>query len=387
MESEPERELNNNSHGGSLRAAALEFGLPESAFLDFSANINPLGPSFTVKKGLKRHLPSVIHYPDLQCSDLAERLSANHQIDSDALLIGNGVSELIYLLARVVTSDAVLIPVPTFCEYERAVRIFGGQVIRFYIKEDEGFRLDLGQLTQELDGVSAVFLGRPNNPTGSVIPKDPLLVFAGECERRGIFLIIDEAFVDFLETAESVSLINEINQFEHLIVLRSFTKIYAFPGLRLGYAVAHPSVIKQLRRLQPPWSVNTLAQSAGVLALDCPGYLHRTRQLIRRERTFLFNRLAQMDGIVPFPSDANFILCKIDNMCVDAVTLRRLLGQQGILIRDCSSFEGLGRRFFRIAVRTRRENKNLLEVLKNALPPNRGEEGGGVNFALYSPMP
>jgi threonine-phosphate decarboxylase len=294
---------------------------------------------------------------------------------------------LLLLLARVVTSDAVLIPVPTFCEYERAVRIFGGQVIRFYIKEDEGFRLDLGQLTQELDGVSAVFLGRPNNPTGSVIPKDPLLVFAGECERRGIFLIIDEAFVDFLETAESVSLINEINQFEHLIVLRSFTKIYAFPGLRLGYAVAHPSVIKQLRRLQPPWSVNTLAQSAGVLALDCPGYLHRTRQLIRRERTFLFNRLAQMDGIVPFPSDANFILCKIDNMCVDAVTLRRLLGQQGILIRDCSSFEGLGRRFFRIAVRTRRENKNLLEVLKNALPPNRGEEGGGVNFALYSPMP
>jgi threonine-phosphate decarboxylase len=105
MESEPERELNNNSHGGSLRAAALEFGLPESAFLDFSANINPLGPSFTVKKGLKRHLPSVIHYPDLQCSDLAERLSANHQIDSDALLIGNGVSELIYLLARVVTSS------------------------------------------------------------------------------------------------------------------------------------------------------------------------------------------------------------------------------------------------------------------------------------------
>ncbi|MCK4417440.1 MAG: pyridoxal phosphate-dependent class II aminotransferase, partial [Candidatus Latescibacteria bacterium] len=330
---------------------------------------------------------SIVHYPDPQCSDLVEKLSTHHQIDPETLLIGNGVSGLIYLLARIITSDAVLIPVPTFCEYERAVRISGGQVIRFYMREDEGFRLDLGQLTQELSGVSAVFLGRPNNPTGSVIPKDPLLAFAGECERRGIFLIVDEAFVDFSETAELVSLINEIKQFQHLIVLRSFTKIYAFPGLRLGYAVAHPPVIKQLRRLQPPWSVNTLAQRAGVLVLDCPGYLQRTRELIRRERTFLFNRLAQMDGIVPFPSDANFILCEIHNISIDAAILRRLLGQQGILIREGSSFEGLSRYFFRIAVRSRRENEILLGALRNALPPNRGKEGGGVNFALYSPMP
>ncbi len=384
MESEPERELNNNSHGshgGWLRAAALEFGLPESAFLDFSANINPLGPPSPVEKGLKRHLPSIFHYPDPQCSDLAEKLSTHHQIDPEALLIGNGASELIYLLARIITSDAVLIPVPTFCEYERAVRVSGGQVIRFYMREDEGFRLDLGHLTQELGGVSAVFLGYPNNPTGGLIPKEPLLSFAEECERQGIFLIVDEAFVDFMEMAERVSLINEVSRFKYLIVLRSFTKVYAFPGLRLGYAVAHPSIIKQLREPQPPWSVNTLAQRAGVLALDCTDYLHRTRRLIRKERAFLYNKLAQIDRIVPFPSEANFILCKIHNSPLDAITLRRLLGHQGILIRECSCFQGLDRSFFRIAVRTRRENKTLLEALENALPLI-GEESSGANFAL-----
>ena len=366
MESQPERESNNNSHGshgGWLRAAALEFGLPESAFLDFSANINPLGPPSPVETGLKRHLPSIFHYPDPQCSDLAEKLSTHHQIDPEALLIGNGASELIYLLARIIASDAVLIPVPTFCEYERAVKVSGGQVIRFHMREDQGFRLDLEHLTHELGGVSAVFLCQPNNPTGHLIPRDSLLSFARQCEQLGIFLIVDEAFIDFLEAAELLSLINVINQFKNLVVLRSFTKIYAFPGLRLGYLVANPSIIKRLRSLQSPWSINSLAQKAGVVALDCTDYVQRTRNLIKQERTFLINKLEKINGITPFPSEVNFILCKLDSALIDAIALRKFLGQRGILIRECSSFHGLDEHFFRIAVRTHKENKILLNAL------------------------
>ena len=365
MESEPERESNNSSqgsHGGWLRAAALEFGLPETTFLDFSANINPLGLPAPVKKALKRELATVVHYPDSQCQELIEKLAAYHRVDPETLLVGNGAAELIYLLAQGIASGKTLIPVPTFYEYERAVTNFGGQVSRFYMGEK--WHLNLTQLTEQLTEVSAVFLCQPNNPTGHLIPRDSLLSFARQCEQLGIFLIVDEAFIDFLEAAELLSLINVINQFKNLVVLRSFTKIYAFPGLRLGYLVANPSIIKRLRSLQPPWSINSLAQKAGVVALDCTDYVQRTRNLIKQERTFLINKLEKINGITPFPSEVNFILCKLDSTLIDAIALRKFLGQRGILIRECSSFHGLDEHFFRIAVRTHKENKILLNALE-----------------------
>jgi len=361
-QNESENELSGGNHGGQLCAAAREFGLPKNKFLDFSANVNPLGLPAPVKKALKRELATVVHYPDPQCQELIEKLAAYHRVDPETLLVGNGAAELIYLLAQGIASGKTLIPVPTFCEYERAVTNFGGQVSRFYMEEK--WHLNLTQLTERLTEVSAVFLCQPNNPTGHLIPRDSLLSFARQCEQLRIFLIVDEAFIDFLETAELLSLINVINQFKNLVVLRSFTKIYAFPGLRLGYLVANPSIIKRLRSLQPPWSINSLAQKAGVVALDCTDYVQRTRNLIKQERTFLINKLEKINGITPFPSEVNFILCKLDSTLIDAIALRKFLGQRGILIRECSSFHGLDEHFFRIAVRTHKENKILLNALE-----------------------
>ena len=358
-------------HGGQRSAAARWFGLSPDRLTDFSANINPLGVPPEVQRALRAHLGAVTHYPDSTGEALCRRLADRHGLEAEHMLLGNGSVQLIYLIARALHLGRALIPVPTFSEYERALAVCGGAVVRYLLHEERGFRLHASHIRRQLHGIDSLSVCNPNNPTGRMLPKRELLQLARDCEEQGIWLVVDEAFMDFVEGGEGLSMVQEVRTFSHLVVLRSFTKIYAFPGLRLGYLVAHPSLIERIRFVQEPWSVNTLALVAGETALRCQGFVETTRRMVRSERRRLYRALCGVSGIRSFPSVANFLLCKLTRPGVNATMVWQYLGELGMLIRKGAPFRGLDDRFFRIAVRTRWENERLIRALREVMADER----------------
>ncbi len=357
-------------HGGDVRGASLEFGIASEDLLDFSANINPLGFPEEVRQSISAHLKQISQYPDPLCTELREALSARHGLDVRRILVGNGSCALIHRIMEAIRPARALICAPAFGEYAAAARRFEAEIKVLLSREADGFALNGNRIAEALDGVALVFLCNPNNPTGQAMAQADVRTSAEQCRRRGIALVVDEAFVEFSDDPKRFSVLNAIRDFENLLVLRSFTKLYGCPGLRLGYAVGAPEVIEKITRCQEPWAVSTLAQAAGIAALPCEDFRERTRRLIHSERAFLFQRLSRIAGIRPFPSEVNFLLIKIERSDLDAVTLRSRLGKKGLLIRDASSFDGLDNSFFRIAVRIHEENERLLRALEEALHPS-----------------
>ena len=359
-------------HGGDVRGASLEFGIAPESLLDFSANINPLGFPEEVRQSVSAHLEQISQYPDPRCTELRDALAARYGLDVRQILAGNGSCALIHRIVEAIRPARVLICAPAFGEYAAAARRFGADIKLVPAREADGFALNGNRIAEALDGVALVFLCNPNNPTGQAMAQADVLRLGEACRRRGIALVVDEAFVGFADAPDRFSVLKASPDFENLLVLRSFTKLYGCPGLRLGYAVGAPEVIEKIARCQEPWAVSTLAQVAGIAALPCEAFRERTRLLIHSERAFLFQRLSRIAGIRPFPSEVNFLLIQIERPDLDARTLRRRLGRKGLLIRDASSFDGLDNRFFRIAVRTHKENERLLRALEEALHPSIG---------------
>jgi threonine-phosphate decarboxylase len=357
-------------HGGDVREASREFGIAPEDLLDFSANINPLGFPEEVRQSVSAHLEKISQYPDPLCTEFRDALSARHGLDVRRILVGNGSCALIHRIVEAIRPARALICAPAFGEYAGAARRFGVGIKLLLSCETDGFALKLDRIEEMLDGIAVVFLCNPNNPTGQAMAQTVVLRLAEQCRRRGITLVVDEAFVEFADDPERFSVLEAIRDFENLLILRSFTKLYGCPGLRLGYALGALGVIKKIARCQEPWAVSTLAQAAGIAVLPCEAFREQTQRLIHSERAFLFQRLDRIAGIRPFPSEVNFFLIKIGRRDLNAGTLRRRLGKKGILIRDASSFDGLDNRFFRIAVRTHEENERLLRVLEEALHPS-----------------
>ncbi|HSA77922.1 MAG TPA: aminotransferase class I/II-fold pyridoxal phosphate-dependent enzyme, partial [Nitrospirota bacterium] len=256
----------------------------------------------------------------------------------------------------------VLIPVPTFMEYAAAAEDAGGKVVTFPLKEREGFRVDPLEMAFALKGMDMAFLCNPNNPTGLLISKVEMLEIMQYALQQGVRLVVDEAFMDF---SGSDSIVKEAVQSSHLICLRAFTKFFGMPGLRIGYAVSDETTAADLRNGQEPWAVSIPAEQAAIAALNEWRYIKKTRRLIEKERERLLSAFRILPGVEPFPCSANFILLKLTS--IDAWQLTEKLGQRGLLVRDCSSFPGLSNRFVRIAVRTRRENNRLVQMLRELL--------------------
>jgi len=360
-------EMDISKHGGDVFSAAEEYGLNLRDILDFSANINPLGPPLTAIRAIKDNLDLIVHYPDPDCRELKAAISDYLGIDRDNILVGNGSSALIYQLVRTIKPQLALIPSPTFSEYELAIVKNEGRVRFAVLEEERNFALDIEDLIRRSDDIDIIFLCNPNNPTGSINTSAELEELINFAEDRGIWVVIDEAFMDFVENRDRYSLITRSIKYDNLIVLGSLTKIFALAGLRLGYAVARWDNIERLAKYTEPWSVNYLAQVAGASALKDKEYIMRTKDLIRRERKRLWNELSTLRGIKPFPSVANYILVRILEAGLTADMLGKLLARKGILIRDCSSFRSLDERYIRLAVKDREANSKLLKELKYAL--------------------
>ncbi len=353
-------------HGGDIHAAAREIGRPLRALLDFSASVNPLGPSPQARRALSSSLKEIVHYPDPTCSALREALAKRYDLPADWFAVGNGSSELIALLPLTLPVRHALIVGPTFSDYERAVTAAGGAVTRVNADRADLYRPPRDRILQAIGRarptrpqLDAVFLCNPNSPTGQALSAEAVSGIAQAAARRGLWTVVDEAFVDYCEER---SVLPCLPAAPRLVLLRSFTKFFALPGLRIGYLAAHPAVVERLRRRQPPWSVNHLAQVAARAALEDRMHAERSLAVMQRERAWLVRRLSAAPGLTVFPSEANFLLLELP-AGLKAARVASRLRRDGLLIRDCSAIPGLNERTVRIAIRSRAENRRLLAGL------------------------
>jgi len=362
------RDLKPCMHGGEVWEVMSRTGLRGDEILDFSANVNPLGPSPLALESIKNNLDCIPYYPDPDCNLLREAIAKYlGGVSRENVILGNGSTEIIHLFAEVFIErgDLALIPVPTFGEYEKAVRKMGGKPR--YIRLSRNFRIDLGSFLREMEGAKMIFLCNPNNPTSTLIPHDSLLRIIEKAYEEDALVFLDESFIEFVDEEERFSMVSEVKNYPNLFVLRSFTKVFGLAGLRVGYGVAHSEVVSLLLRAKVPWNVNCLAQAAAIAALNDDEYLKRTWRLIKDEKAFLLRELRRMRGIKVFPAHANFILINIKDSGFTAAELKERLLKYGILIRDCSSFRGLDEYYIRVAVRTRRENEKFIKSLRDIL--------------------
>ena len=352
-------------HGGDIFAIARQQGRVPDDFLDFSASINPLGMPVGVREAIVGQIDRLVHYPDADAEPLREALALHHGVASGQICPANGTTELIYLLPRLAAGNRALIVAPAFSEYAKALEATGWRVEYQCLSPADGFALSLESLETRLGkGYDILYLCNPGNPTGRLYTRAEIEVVGTLCRESGTLLVLDEAFIDFC--GEEASSARQMACNGNGIVLRSLTKFYAIPGLRLGYAVADEKLCDRLSRLRGPWSVNTLAQQAGIAALADSGFREKSLAFVRREREELINRFSAISCLQPFPSTANYVLLRLGNGHLAGDIRRKLLARH-ILIRDCSSFVGLDESFIRVAVRTREENARLVDNLAESL--------------------
>lgn len=349
------------SHGGNLARAAREYGIEEKYFIDFSASINPLGPAPGVYRAITGEMWRIRHYPDPDCGLLPDLLAGHLGVEKANLVLGNGGAELIYILPAALKIKRALVAAPTFSEYAEAVTALGGEVEYFT------YGRGIEEIIECLPGKDAVFICNPNNPTGRVIDRSSLMKVVEAAEKLGVFAVVDEAFMDFVEERQEISLMGEAYSRSRLVVLYSMTKFFGIPGLRLGAAVANTEIAGLLKKHKDPWSVNTLAAVAGVAALTDKRHMEETLRLVNEERSYLGRRLSALPGVRPYPSAANFLLVDISGTGLTPSEMVERLGRMGVLVRNCSNFKGLDVPCIRVAVRNRDENNRLIDAMKSVL--------------------
>ncbi len=343
-------------HGGNIYRVAEETGIPVRSIIDFSASINPLGVPESVAAVIREHIPLLAHYPEPLAESLAMHLGKHLGIDSRTILCGNGSTELIYLVVRALAPSRVLIPAPTFSEYERACRLLRGtSCVHYALSRENGFAVEPERFIAAMAGCDMAFLCNPNNPTGRLLDRDSVRAVADAAKRMSCYLAVDEAFIEF---APGHSAVHDVSKNQHLIVLRSLTKYYALPGLRVGYAVLPQALMPRMKEHKEPWTVNSLAQKAAIAALDDTAYRERTGSVIGQWKKELEEGLDSL-RIDRVPSAANFILIRMENAAETVLALRK----KGILVRECDNFPGLNGADVRIAVRSGRENAAFLKEL------------------------
>src|SRR5215471_1299314 len=347
-------------HGGDVFACARRARIDPSEIVDFSASINPLAPALACK-AFQKSYKEVMRYPEPYGEELKEALAKHHGMKPAEILVGNGSTQLIYLLCSALRPRKALVVAPAFSEHANALKLAGAKVRLLSLGIDDRFEFSTEKFMAAWgkDGGIA-FLTTPNSITGQLIPRAEIEKIAriALLERR--FVVIDEAFIDFVE-GESVKQLVRYNPY--LIILRSLTKYYALPGLRLGYLLAHSRRVAQFAAYLEPWSVNGPAKKVALACLADRSFGLKTERWLRRERNFLTQALIGLKSFQPYPSSANFLLVRIANNA-SAVELRSFLLNQKILIRAFNSFAGVAADHFRIAVRRRKDNRRLLEALR-----------------------
>jgi threonine-phosphate decarboxylase len=362
-------------HGGDVDQAARTYGMPSDRLIDFSANINPMGPPRRALMRLAREAADrrlLTRYPDPDYIELRDTLAAALRVPAKGVTIANGSVALIAAIVRAIVPRACVLVTPAFAEYPRALRASGCQVRLFPLAAARGFALDSDALLKTLKKYrpAVCVLTNPHNPSGALTTRSHMLRVLDGARRTKTLLVIDEAFIDYAPTETVVA---EAVRSEHLIVLRSVTKFYGMPALRVGYAVSSPRLAACIVAQLPPWPVTTLAASAAAEAIQDHEYARRTLVAVGDQRRWLSQALGTT-GITAYPSATNFLLLRLPTTAPRSARLRaRLITDHGVVVRDCRSFDGLSNgRFIRVAVRRRDENERLVRALRSVLEGSNG---------------
>ena len=380
-------------HGGNIYKIFREKNIKE--ILDYSSNINPYGIPESLKKRITENLEILERYPDPDYIELRQKLAHLNKVDMSNIILGNGATEIIFLFMKVINPKKILIAAPTFGEYERAVKAIermedssilgdsnkkkdvgnscGKQKIEieyFELKESDDFKLNIHNLKNELEKkYDLLIMCNPNNPTGKFLKLDETEEILKECNKYNTKLFIDEAFIDFLKDGIKESIINTKENKQNLFVTRAFTKFFAIPGLRLGYGVYFDKNLeKGISEKKEPWSVNNIAEMAGLTVLDDTEYIEKTLKWITKEKIYMYEKLNEINGIKAYKTEINFITVKIEDKLfskeLNVKILREKMLEYSILIRDASNFKFLDERFFRLAIKDRKNNDRVIETLK-----------------------
>lgn len=357
-------------HGGDLGRVAREYGVSADRLIDFSANINPAGPPVRALARLAREAADrdlLTRYPDPDYIELRGALAAMLKVPANGVTVANGAAALIAAILRAVNPDECVLVTPVFAEYPRALGAIGCRARSFALDAAQAFALDVEAFTAVLHRhrPGLCVLTNPHSPSGMLTRKSELLRVLDCARRTKTLLVIDEAFIDY---APIETLSAEAAQSQHLVVLRSVTKFYGMPALRVGYALSSPSLATQMAAQLPPWPVTTLAASAAAEAVQDHDYVQRTLAWVADERRWLQQAL-EIVGVNVYPSAGNFLLLRLPATAPSSAQVRaRLIAEYGVLVRDCQSFHGLSNgRFIRVAVRCREENEQLVRALGSVL--------------------
>lgn len=350
-------------HGGNVYEVQRNTGVDHRKVIDFSANINPLGFPQGLTEAIVGGLTDLVHYPDPDYNDLSESIAAAKNIPARWVYPGNGAIELIYMIMEYLKPSRAHVIAPGFVEYERSLRRYGAEVDWICLKEEEDFRLTEGTIAPALGNPGEpIVLCTPNNPTGALIEPELLVKIMKRAHEANQPLIIDEAFMDFVDPKVAMECIPCAEKYPNLFVLRSMTKCYAVPGLRLGYLVTSSEGFSEwVQEYRIPWMVNHLASLAGQAALNDTKHIESTRRYISEQRERLIQGLCRIEGIKVYPAEANFVCIRLLGAKLD---LKAELLKRGILIRSCANYIGMDPSFYRIAVRKEEDCIALLEAFE-----------------------
>lgn len=356
-------------HGSDLEKIEATYHINKEDITSFSANVNPLGVSPKLKRGLTDQIDAITSYPDREYTSLRKCIGEYVHTDYNNIIVGNGSTELISLFIQIKKPKKAVMIGPTYSEYEREVSLGGGSSLYFRLDETNDFKLNVDALEKELkEDVDLLVICNPNNPTSSAIYRDDMRKILDICKQRDIFVMVDETYVEFAKDMDKITSIPLTEYYNNILILRGISKFFAAPGLRLGYAICgNADLLKEINKRKNPWTINTLAVVAGEIMFTDEDYIRDTKELISSERERICGILSECKNIRVFPPVANFVLIKILKEDLTAMDLFESAIRKGLMIRDCSTFPFLDNRFIRFCFMSKEKNDELLAVLLEQL--------------------
>jgi threonine-phosphate decarboxylase len=356
-------------HGSDLEKIEKIYGIPKEQIVSFAANVNPLGFSPKAAEAFKNNLHVISSYPDREYTNLKKAIASYTGADPLHIILGNGVTELLTLFLQMTMPQKAVIIGPTYSEYEKDLLRQNSQVIHIDASEADDFVLSVQDLiAQTPDDTDLVILCNPNNPTSGALCKADLKLLAADYQKRHILLMIDETYVEFSAKSAEITAADLTGHYDNLFVLRGTSKFFATPGLRLGYALTgNQELLDKVARTQDPWNINSAADFVGTVMLEDNDYIRLVRQTMETEKEYVCSQLSAISGIRTYPVNSNFVLVKLPADTLTSGELFELLIRQGMMIRDCSTFESLGERFIRICFMSHADNQRLIAAIREAL--------------------
>ncbi len=357
------------SHGGDIWGFSRKYNIPLEEVLEFSGPINFMGPPPKAVEAVKQNARLIKFYPDPNPVEFKSAIAkyVGHNVRTENILLGNGSIELIYMITELLSKPfKAVIPVPSFSEYEKAALRLGGEIQ--FVKLPQNFALEMDKIKASVTADTKIMcICNPHSPSGTLYSKKEVIELVDFCQKKNIIFSIDENYIEFAEAGEVNTVAGMVKEYENLFVIRSVTKFYGMAGLRFGYAVAAEPLIEKLETVRQPWSINALASIATLAAFSDTEFIENTKQTIKKERANLSKELGEIEGLQVYPSTTNFLLVKIKNLKINSTKLKELLAKEHILIRDCCTFVGLDDSYFRVTVRSAKDNQRLVDTIKKVL--------------------